>query len=397
MPGIGFALGIRRPRRREADPPSLVWGPLDARLDFSRPSPASFVDSSGFLAIAASGTPRFDRNPASLAPLGLLIEEQRTNLLPRSAEFDNPAWTKAGGAAVAANAAAAPDGTLSADKLSLAAGGAGGSIARQIIAWPGGALGALSAYVRQPAAGGAAAARVTTDNAVVWNGLSRKTLLSAGQWRREKVEGTLTASGTLIAAIFGTPDATPVADPDCAGDVLIWGAQLEAGAFATTYIPTGASAAARAADVCSTTDAGLVHWLAQPGKTVVVRADSPASGARRVFHAAKTGSEASDYISIWTSDATVRATVVAGGVTQADLALGTIAPGVPFTVALSLAANRVQASLDGAAKASGPNATVPTCDKLWFGCGPGGEQLCGHLSGAWRFLASAGNVEALSA
>jgi hypothetical protein len=286
---------------------------------------------------------------------------------------------------------------LSADKLSLAAGGAGGSIARQILGWPGGALGALSAYVRQPAAGGAAAARVTTDNAVVWDGLSRKTLLSAGQWRREKVEGTLTASGTLIAAIFGTPDATPVADPDCAGDVLIWGAQLEAGAFATTYIPTGASAATRAADVCASTDASFIRWLARPEKTVVVRADGPASGVRRVFHAAKTGSEASDYISIWTSDAAAKVTVAAGGVTQAELALGTIAPGAPFTIALSLAPTGVQASLNGAAKAGGASAIVPTCDKLWFGCGPAGEQLCGHLSGAWRFLANAGNVEALSA
>ena len=57
--------------------------------------------------IATSGTayygPRLDYNPSTLAPLGLLIEEQRTNLLTYSSDITNAAWNK-GNTSIAAAA-----------------------------------------------------------------------------------------------------------------------------------------------------------------------------------------------------------------------------------------------------------------------------------------------------
>lgn len=49
---------------------------------------------------------------------GYLAEGQRTNLLTYSEQFDNAAWIKYGAVTVTANAAIAPDGTMTADKLS---------------------------------------------------------------------------------------------------------------------------------------------------------------------------------------------------------------------------------------------------------------------------------------
>jgi hypothetical protein len=54
---------------------------LDPRITFTRATTATFTGSNGLIQTAAIDAPRFDYNPTTLAPLGLLIEEQRTNLL----------------------------------------------------------------------------------------------------------------------------------------------------------------------------------------------------------------------------------------------------------------------------------------------------------------------------
>ena len=58
---------------------------LDSRFTFTRSSTtATFVNSSGLIATAGTDVPRFDYNPTTLAPLGLLIEGTATNLAYRS-------------------------------------------------------------------------------------------------------------------------------------------------------------------------------------------------------------------------------------------------------------------------------------------------------------------------
>ena len=61
---------------------------------FSRASIGTYFDSSGVLQTTPSGTPRFDHDPVTHAPKGILIEETRTNLIKRSSEFDDPTWIK---------------------------------------------------------------------------------------------------------------------------------------------------------------------------------------------------------------------------------------------------------------------------------------------------------------
>lgn len=58
---------------------------LDSRITFTRTSSGSYFDSNGVIQIATTNTPRFDHHPVTKESLGLLIEEQRTNLLLNSA------------------------------------------------------------------------------------------------------------------------------------------------------------------------------------------------------------------------------------------------------------------------------------------------------------------------
>ena len=56
---------------------------LDPRITFSRGTGATRVNASGFIETVGNTTPRFDYDPVTLAPRGLLIEEARTNLFTR--------------------------------------------------------------------------------------------------------------------------------------------------------------------------------------------------------------------------------------------------------------------------------------------------------------------------
>ena len=94
---------------------------LDPRITFTRSlNTATRVNSTGYVESINADLPRFDYNPVTLACKGLLIEEQRANLLTYSQEFDNAAWGKSG-ATVTANQIVAPDGNTTGDYLNSTA------------------------------------------------------------------------------------------------------------------------------------------------------------------------------------------------------------------------------------------------------------------------------------
>lgn len=66
---------------------NFLSGSLDSRITFTRASTATRYNSSGLIETVASGVPRFDYDPITLAPRGLLIEEPKTNLLLNSASL----------------------------------------------------------------------------------------------------------------------------------------------------------------------------------------------------------------------------------------------------------------------------------------------------------------------
>jgi hypothetical protein len=95
------------PDRNNTQASAWIWG---AQVEQSA-TVGEYVPTTSTI----NSAPRFDHNPTTGESLGLLVEEQRTNLLLRSEEFGTT-WVSTR-ASVTANSIVAPDGSLTADKI----------------------------------------------------------------------------------------------------------------------------------------------------------------------------------------------------------------------------------------------------------------------------------------
>jgi len=244
---------------------------LDPRITFTRASTGTFFDSAGVLTSAATNAPRFDYNPSTLAAQGLLIEEARTNLLPNSQDLAG--WTKDANSVLTTDVEISPDGTLNADKFAV-----GTSTFPQITLSvtatttnthtltcfvKNAGLNFIQLRIRNPAAQNnffRAVFNLTTGAVTQGNASGNGTFTSASAtsvgngWWRCTITGIADTSGTSIqtvAILTYDANATVANSTNSAATdgLFIWGAQLEAGAFPTSYIPTTTTALTRAADV----------------------------------------------------------------------------------------------------------------------------------------------------
>jgi hypothetical protein len=252
-------------------------------VTFTRASSGTYVDADGLIKTAANNVPRFDHNPVTGESLGLLVEEQRTNLLLRSEEFETT-WT-ATRATITTNAGTAPNGTQTADKLILDATANNSHFVQQVPSITAGSQYVASLYVKAAeyqflrlellgnvstgdlitrgfnvSTGAALSAISVTGSAVA--GATGIEALSNG-WYRVWIGGTLNGTDTAarLRILLGSSTGGALVNGDGTSGTYIWGAQLEAGAFPTSYIPTTDSAVTRSADVASISGSNFSSWF----------------------------------------------------------------------------------------------------------------------------------------
>jgi hypothetical protein len=236
---------------RFADNKSLVDATTGAQLvTHTRASSGTFVGSDGVLQTAATNAPRFDHDPTTGESLGLLVEESRTNLFVRSEEFDDASWTKSS-ASITTNTTTAPDGTITADTYS----GTGSSGVRQTVTLTSGTEYTISFYVKSAGLGN------DGFRLVINSAQSSSNFTATSEWQRFTFTATSANTGARTCGIHRNSSGGNV-------DVLLWGAQLEAGAFPTSYIPTVAATVTRAADVASITGSNFSSWYNQTEGTL---------------------------------------------------------------------------------------------------------------------------------
>jgi hypothetical protein len=342
-------------------------------ITFTRASSATYIDSAGTLQTAAVDVPRFDHNPTTGESLGLLVEEQRTNLLLRSEEFDNASWNPPAPsiATVTPNAQIAPNGTLTADTFATVSGTpaifqAVACLASTAYTW--------SFYVKlgtMAAADFRFAVRDDTNGAFIAADIAPSITPVTTEWRR--VTYTFT---TPVGCVLVRPYPYRFSPATYGTTVHLWGAQLEAGAFPTSYIlnvstPLGVT---RNADVASITTVGSNI------RSLFAQFRSPASGTRPVV--SLDDNTANERIEILTSGTDPKLLVTDGGSAVADLNGGTVTANVTARAAAAFDTNNYAFSVNGGASQLDSSGTLPTVNRIRIGSNQAGGYLNGTIARA---------------
>jgi len=184
-------------------------------------------------------------------PLGIVMEPTRINATIRSQEFDHATWVDsksgAGSTVVTPNAAVAPDGTSTAERLQIPQTTAAQYSGLYHAASCSVGANIVSLYVKGVSTSGNT--RICAYNGAVWEGATCSFV--SDSWSRCSMAVTVT--GAASALQIGNSSLTSVCGESTstmpAVDVYMWGAQCELGDYATSYIPTEGGAVQRDIDI----------------------------------------------------------------------------------------------------------------------------------------------------
>ena len=195
-------------------------------FDFTRASSATRVNKQGLIETVASGVPRIDFTDANGA---LKLEPQRTNLVTQSETFSG--WSAIGSKSqITINDAISPDGTQNAAKL------------EQILVTDDAAIRFTGLTVGVEYTFSLYAKKGNFDKMQLDISDASVVLLTlTDDWVRYETTGTATGNFADISVRLGAIGSY----------FYIWGAQIEQGSYATSYIPTQGSAVTRIADACN--------------------------------------------------------------------------------------------------------------------------------------------------
>lgn len=208
---------------------------------------------------AGGNQARFDCNPTTGESLGLLIEEQRTNLATYSEDFSY--YTGSG--SITVNQGIAPNGTQTADLIT------GTSDIYQTLVGSSSGTYSLSMYVRSITApyfmlsfGYPSVQRVVFNlsngsvSSTVGTNITGSSISVGNNWYRLTIVGI--SQGSILYNQFNSYASTTYNDKTTGA--LIWGAQLEAANTASSYIATTSASATRTADAAVMTGTNFSSW-----------------------------------------------------------------------------------------------------------------------------------------
>lgn len=276
---------------------------LPSWMTFSRGGYSTRYNANGLIELINTTTPQLDYDPATLAPRGVGIWKQSTNMELQNTNFDISPWGKSN-CTVTVNAATSPDGTNNACKIletavnsffAVNANPSGASFSTKYT-WSCYAKAAERNFLTfNFSVVGAVGYCDLTTGAFTITGSGGSPVTSSqyvgNGWWRVVVTFTTPASGiNLLYHIIGVSKDTSgsyLGDPT--KGIYVYGSQLEAGDIATPLIFTTTVQVTRSQDLLSITGSGLSGFYNSSESTFVVEYmrpyTSPATSNGVVFMA----------------------------------------------------------------------------------------------------------------
>ena len=369
--------------------------PSDGAGDMTvvRATTATRVNENGIIESVANNIPRIDYTSGQGA---ILVEPQRTNLVLRSEEFDNASWLKSGSATtITENTTTAPNGTLTADKWSTAFAGSryvyktisisSGNVTASFFVkkdtsdWfflnivDGTNNAGYTFNVANGSLGQSISSGITPTASIIdfGNGWYRCSVMATVSGTSVQIRGYIASSSSSVSTAIGA-------------SLFVWGAQLEQGPYATSYIPTVDSTSTRNADVISKT--GISSLIGQTEGTLFVDVNYKAESVSKNY--LNLGTSTSNYIAIGArSNNKIGMEVLNSGVQVNAASTDTYSTSQRLKIAMTYKLNDFKLYVNGILQATDTSGTVPTKAEVYLGSyGNGTNQATDGINSAvlWK-------------
>jgi hypothetical protein len=243
---------------------------IDPRITFTRTSSGTRTNETGLIEVVPANSPRFDHSydPVSgtVRSLGLLVEEQRTNLIPITTNNENGLpitdfnYPMSGFDENNTELDIAPDGNLVLCKYNLTGANSPFLNINSTASITAGVTYTMSMWVKGGSSYSASFAWVNQTT----NEVPNTTISITPEWRRYTFSFTpqFNSTSSRLQIFFSTQGNDKI--------ISVWGAQLEPGSFATSYIPRPSGQATRTADNVSMVGENFSSWYNQDEGTIYV-------------------------------------------------------------------------------------------------------------------------------
>lgn len=333
-------------------------------FDFTRASSATRVNRQGLVETVGSGKPRIDFTDNTSGHL--LLEPSRTNRILYSEDFSNASWLKFDSVSVTINDSISPDGNNTATTLSNATGTSRNS---NVLQFNASGLSSSTAYTFSVYVKSTNTTNVQLGLFDASTGVNNnQDFTVTSSWQRISFTATTGSSTTFFNAYIG----------DTSGDISIWGAQVEAGSYATSYIPTEGSTVTRVAETAN----GAGNSTVFNDSEGVLYAEFSAlanDSTTRVITINDTSNQLTERVQLFILGTSMYGRVTDGGVTQGEVS-STPTLTDNNKIAFKYKANDFALWINGVEVDTSSSGSTPSgLDTIRFDAGTGGSPFYGNF------------------